>query len=94
MSLQSESSNTAAAANLQDVADLLSLEWQRLDFDYVGDIAIELVFDPDDAEGQPYQIRIDMEIVDRCDNLAQARQDFAFWVSEVDANSRWQEVAR
>ena len=92
MSLQSESSNTAAAANLQDVADLLPLEWQRLDFDYVGDIAIELVFDPDDAEGQPYQIRVDLEIVDRADNLPQAQRDFAFWVSEVAANARYGEV--
>ena len=89
MSVQSDPSNTATQANLQPVEDVLPLEWTRIDFDYVEDVLVELVFDPDDVEGQPYQIRVDLEIVDRADNLKDAQRDFAFWKSELCANLRW-----
>ena len=88
MNNRSEAVNTSSNLNLQAVADVLPLEWTRIDFDYVQDVLVELVFDPDDSQGQPYQIRVDLDIVDRADNLPQARRDFAFWVGEVAQSIR------
>ena len=59
MRIQSDSVLTSTAANLQPVADLLPEQFAQLDFDYLGDTLLELVYEPE--EPQPYHVRIDLE---------------------------------
>ena len=75
MRIQSDSVNSASTLNLQPVADVLPEEFAQIDFDYVLDMLVELVFDPEFA--QPYRVRIDLETVEACDTLAEAQLAFA-----------------
>src|SRR4051812_12191264 len=81
MRIQSDSVNSASALNLQPVADVLPDEFAQLDFDYVLDMLVELVFEPEFA--QPYRVRIDLETVEACETLAEAEPAFADAKSEL-----------
>jgi hypothetical protein len=78
--------------NLVPVGDVLPLEFTQLEQQEVEGYLVSLTFDPDLA--QPYQVRVEHEPVDECDNLKDAHRDFAFWVSEVFNNARYGEVQK
>jgi hypothetical protein len=81
MSIQSEALLSPSNLNLQPVADVLPEEFAQLDFDYVLDMLVELVFEPEFE--QPYRVRIDLETVEACDTLAEAELAFADAKSEL-----------
>ena len=93
---RSDSFSTSVQANgnsnLVPVEDVLPLEFTEIEREVVEGVLVSLTFDPDLA--QPYQVRIEHEPVDECDNLKDAQRDFAFWVSEVASNARYGEVTR